>query len=186
MNISWILWASPLQGVWPAQDPSLRSFSLSALFLTQQKLELYAYLHYWERCWQKLFFSSSSLGGWKFSSPRKISSRRRKMTSVQAAWTTRLGLCFLFMLWLVFQIINECFLSSANFFFFSLGLYPRHMEVPRLGVKLELQIAGLHHSHSHIHVRSEPHLATYTISHSNTRSLTHWARSGMNPHPLGY
>ena len=37
------------------------------------------------------------------------------------------------------------------------------MEVPRLGVKSELQ------------------LPTYTTAHGNTRSLTHWARPGIEP-----
>ena len=38
---------------------------------------------------------------------------------------------------------------------------------------------SLHHSHSHN--RSEPHLQTNTIAHGNTRSLTHWARPGIQP-----
>ena len=35
-------------------------------------------------------------------------------------------------------------------FFVFLGPYPRHMEVPRLGVQSDLQLlaVGLHHSHS--------------------------------------
>ena len=45
---------------------------------------------------------------------------------------------------------------------FFLGPHPWHMEVPRLGVELELQLR-LHHSHS------------------NTGSLTHWARPGIKP-----
>ena len=40
---------------------------------------------------------------------------------------------------------------SFLFYSFFLGLYPRHMEVPRLGVELELYIAfGLHHSYSNV------------------------------------
>ena len=35
-------------------------------------------------------------------------------------------------------------------FFCFLGPHPRQMEVPKLGVKLELQAASLHHSHSNI------------------------------------
>ena len=51
------------------------------------------------------------------------------------------------------------------FFFFSflLETLPRHMEVPRLGVKLELQVPA------------------YTTAYGNTGSLTHWARPGMEP-----
>ena len=57
-----------------------------------------------------------------------------------------------------------------------LGLHPRHIEVPRLGVESELWplaytatpdpscICNLHHS-----------------SQGNTGSLTHWARPGMEP-----
>ena len=37
------------------------------------------------------------------------------------------------------------------------------MEVPRLGVKSELQ------------------LSAYTIAHSKARSLTHWVRPGIEP-----
>ena len=40
------------------------------------------------------------------------------------------------------------------FFVFFSGLHPRHMEVPRLGVELELQPLASHHSHSN--TRSEP------------------------------
>ena len=41
--------------------------------------------------------------------------------------------------------------------------------------------AGLHHSHSN--TRSELS-ETYTTAHSNTRSLTYWARPGIEPHNL--
>ena len=49
------------------------------------------------------------------------------------------------------------------FWFFFLGPHPQLMEVPRLGVKSELQ------------------LLAYTTAHSNARSLTHWARPGIKP-----
>ena len=39
--------------------------------------------------------------------------------------------------------------------------------------------AGLHHGHSN--VGSEQRRVTYTTAHSNTGSLTHWARPGMEP-----
>ena len=48
-------------------------------------------------------------------------------------------------------------------FFVFLGPHLRRMEVPRLGVKLELQ------------------LLIYTTAHSNARSLTHWVRPGIEP-----
>ena len=71
----------------------------------------------------------------------------------------------------------ECFLS----FFFFLGWLLKHMEVPRLAVKLELQlpacttatamqdpnhICNLHHSSPH-----------------NAGSLPHWSRPGLGPPP---
>ena len=64
--------------------------------------------------------------------------------------------------------------DSMNFlsvFFFFLRSHPQHMEVPRLGVELELQL---------------PAYATVTamwdLSHvSNARSLTHCARAGIEP-----
>uniref|UniRef100_A0A8D0WGU2 von Willebrand factor A domain-containing protein 8 n=1 Tax=Sus scrofa TaxID=9823 RepID=A0A8D0WGU2_PIG len=45
--------------------------------------------------------------------------------------------------------------------FFLLGLHPWHMEVPRLGVELDLQLPAC------------------TTAHSNAGSLTHWVRPGM-------
>ena len=49
------------------------------------------------------------------------------------------------------------------FFFSFLWLYLWHMEVPRPGVELELQLWPMCHSHI------------------NARSLTHWARPGIKP-----
>ena len=46
------------------------------------------------------------------------------------------------------------------YFFVFLGPHLRHMEVSRLGVESELQLAGLHHSHSNM--GSEPHLWSTT------------------------
>ena len=64
------------------------------------------------------------------------------------------------------------------FFFCLLGPYPWHMEVPRLGVESGLATAaGLHHSHNNVGSTS----STYTTAHRNTRSLTHWARPGIDP-----
>ena len=57
------------------------------------------------------------------------------------------------------------YFTSGLFFMFFLFCFfratPWHMEVPRLGVKSELQ---------------QP---AYTTAHSNTRSLTHWARPAI-------
>ena len=49
------------------------------------------------------------------------------------------------------------------FFFVFLGPYSHHMEVPRLGVQLEL------------------YLLAYTTAHSNAGHLTYWARPGIEP-----
>ena len=54
-----------------------------------------------------------------------------------------------------------CFVLFCLFVF--LGPHSWHMEVPRLGVKLELQ------------------LPAYATAHSNAGSLTHWARPGIKP-----
>ena len=53
--------------------------------------------------------------------------------------------------------------KAIFFFFFFLGLHSQHVELPRLGVKSELQ------------------LPAYTTAHSNARSLTRWARPGIIP-----
>ena len=53
--------------------------------------------------------------------------------------------------------------SSQEIFVSLLGPHLRHMEVPRLGVQLELQ------------------LPAYTAAHGNAKSLTHWARPGIEP-----
>ena len=51
--------------------------------------------------------------------------------------------------------------GDISFLFFFLGPHPWHMEVPRLWVKLELQ------------------LQAYTTAHGNAGSLTHSARPGI-------
>ena len=54
------------------------------------------------------------------------------------------------------------------YFFDFLGLPPRHVEVPRLGIQLELQLLA------YTTATSDPsESVTYTTAHSNTRSLTH-------------
>ena len=61
-----------------------------------------------------------------------------------------------------FGTICSSFFSS--FFFVFLGPHPRHMEVTKLGLELELQLSAYATS------------VTYVAAHTNTRSLTHWAR----------
>ena len=56
-----------------------------------------------------------------------------------------------------------------------------HIEVPRLGVKLKLQLRATPQPQQHwIQATS----ATYVKACSNTGSLTHWARPGVKPTSL--
>ena len=67
-----------------------------------------------------------------------------------------------------------CFLFCSCF----LGPYLRHMEVPRLGIESELQLpAYITAMATQIWTAS----STYTTAQGNTRSLTHWARPGLEP-----
>ena len=51
------------------------------------------------------------------------------------------------------------------------------MEVPRLGVESELQLPAYN---TVIATKDPSHvLKTYAVAHSNTRSLTHWGRPGI-------
>ena len=59
-----------------------------------------------------------------------------------------------------------------------LGLYPRHMEVLRLGVELKLQLPAYPQPQQ---LRIQAMSATYTKAHSSTGSLTHRARPGIEP-----
>ena len=54
-------------------------------------------------------------------------------------------------------------------FFVFLGMHLHHMEVPRLGVQLELQLPANVTAITKIQAMS----ATYTTAPSNARSLTH-------------
>ena len=78
---------------------------------------------------------------------------------------------------------------TFNFFLFLVfafsWLQPQHMEVPRLGVKLELQLAtSLHHNHSN--ARSEPRLLpTPQLTAAPDPQPTERGL-GSNLHPHGY
>ena len=54
--------------------------------------------------------------------------------------------------------MSSLFIYLFIYFYCFLRLYLQHMEVPRLGIELELQ------------------LPAYTTAHGNTGSLIHWAR----------
>ena len=65
-----------------------------------------------------------------------------------------------------------------NFFFSFLWPYLRHMEVPRPGVKLELQLRPMLQPQQHqMWTTSE----TYAAAWASPGSLTHWARPGIKP-----
>ena len=62
------------------------------------------------------------------------------------------------------------------FSFLFLGLHLWHMEVPRPGVKSELQLLAYTTA-----TQDLSHICNLHHSSGNTRSLTHWARLGIEP-----
>jgi len=67
---------------------------------------------------------------------------------------------------------------KQDFFFGFLGPHLWHMEIPRIGVKSELQLPSYSTPQQRwIWATS----ANYTTSHSNAGSLTHWVRPGIEP-----
>ena len=66
-------------------------------------------------------------------------------------------------------------------YFCFLGLHVRHMEIPRLGVELELQLLTYVTATATQDPGSEPHLWPTPQLMGNARSLTHWARPGIEP-----
>ena len=63
-------------------------------------------------------------------------------------------------------------------FFVFLGPHPQHMEVPRLGIQSELQLPA----YSRAAVMPDLScICNPNQAHNNAGSLTHWARSGINP-----
>ena len=75
-----------------------------------------------------------------------------------------------------FSFVNRGLGLSKNSFFWGGGPHLWHMEVPRLGIRWELQpLAYTQPQQCQIQTMS----ATYTTAHSNTRSLTHWAGPGI-------
>ena len=64
-------------------------------------------------------------------------------------------------------------------FFCFLGPHLWHREVPRLGVKSKLQLPGYIPQAQQCRIRATS--VTYTTLHGDARSLTHWARPGIQP-----
>ena len=57
--------------------------------------------------------------------------------------------------------------------------HPQHMEIPRLGVQLELQLPGCATATQQRKIRAAS--ARFTTAHSNARFLTHWVGPGLEP-----
>ena len=74
------------------------------------------------------------------------------------------------------HIIRVFFLFCFVLFFCLLGLLPWHMEVPRLEVKLELQLPD-NATANQIQAMS----VTYITAQGNGGSLSHWGRPGIKP-----
>ena len=69
------------------------------------------------------------------------------------------------------RILREANIFFFFFFFFCLlGPHPQHMEVPRLGGELELQLAAYQQPQQR-QIRAVS--ATYTKAHGNVTFLTH-------------
>ena len=91
-------------------------------------------------------------------------------------------LIFLALLWLFISInifimsISILYIYIYLFIYLFLGPHLQHMEVPRLGVQLELQLPAYPKPQQGWNwVRS----AIYNTAHCNARSLTHWAGPGV-------
>ena len=83
---------------------------------------------------------------------------------------------------------QSCYIIITFFvFFFFLGLHLWHMEVPRLHRNWKCQFPGWIRVGSHQStLQPQQHQiqamsANYTATHSNSRSLNHWARPGIEP-----
>ena len=72
------------------------------------------------------------------------------------------------------------FLEAFILFYFLLFLGPhlRHMEIPRLGFELELQLLAYATDTATLIQATS---VTHTTAHGNAGSLTHWARPGTEP-----
>jgi len=68
--------------------------------------------------------------------------------------------------------------SHEIFFFVFPGPHPQHMEVPRLEVKLELQLPAYTTATA---TWDRATSVTYTTAHGNAGSLSHWVRPGIKP-----
>ena len=85
-------------------------------------------------------------------------------------------------IWAIRELSHHCYCYYYCFlffvFFYFLGLYLQHMEVRKLGSNWSYS-SGLMPQPQQLRIQAEP--VTYTTAHGNTRSLTHWARPGIEP-----
>ena len=110
--------------------------------------------------------------------PHPSASLTHLVLSVEApppqTWKPRL--CTLAVSHSIPRVQNPPVMIQPVFFFFCLWPHLWHIEVPRLGVKWELQLQAYATAMStQIWTLS----ATYVVSCGNARSLTHWARPGI-------
>ena len=73
------------------------------------------------------------------------------------------------------------YVSLTLSFFFPLWPHLRHIEVPRIGVELELQLLAYTKARAMLELSAS---VTYAAVYGNTEFLTHWLRPG-SPHPHG-
>ena len=76
-----------------------------------------------------------------------------------------------------FTFVSYKYLLPAAFFFFFLGPHLQHMEVPGLGVILELELPA----YGTALAMTDPSRICdlHTTAHSNAGSLTHWTGPGI-------
>ena len=77
--------------------------------------------------------------------------------------------------WALWNVIVQIFVCVMCVF---LGPHPRHMEVPRLGSN---QSCSRWSTPEPQQCQIQASSSAYTTTHSNTRSLTHWVRPGVEP-----
>ena len=77
------------------------------------------------------------------------------------------------------MIPKSSYLHSRTVIFVFLGPHPQHMEVPRLGVQMELQLLAYP-----TEIQDPAASATYTTAHGNTSSYWVSKARDKTPHPL--
>ena len=73
---------------------------------------------------------------------------------------------------MIYNVVGACLLLcfALFYFFVFLGLNSQHMEVPRLGVQLDLQLPAYTTATA---TRIQAASVTYITAHDNSGSLTH-------------